>query len=107
MSERVIPQIKMLVTYDLLPDVQDSYSRFVMAELVPMLRQMGLNIQGAWHTVYGDYPSYLTCFAAESLEALETVLASEIWERLEAKIRDYTTHYSIRVVPFKKNTFQF
>lgn len=107
MSEQVIPQVKMLVTYDLAPDAQEAYGRFVLGELVPTVRQLGLTIQGAWQTAYGDYPSHLACFVAENMEALETILASENWQRLEAKFRHYTSNYSVRIVRFKKNTFQF
>ncbi len=106
MSEQVLPQVKLLVTYDVIPSLYDTYNRFVVGELVPAAQQMGLDIYGAWHTAYGAYPSHLACFVAESLEALETIIASEDWRELEMKLQRYTDNYSTKVVRFKAS-FQF
>ncbi len=106
MSETVIPQVKMLITYDVLPGTQDAYTQFVRTELIPVIHKMGLNLYGVWHTAYGAYPSYLATFVAESLETLEAALMSSEWHRLESKLKRYTANYSNRVVRFK-TSFQF
>lgn len=106
MSETVIPQVKLLLSYDILPGVREPYARYMMGEFVPAAGDMGLEMDGAWHTVYGDYPSYLLSFVAENLEILEIALDSDGWRRLEINLKRYTTNFSSKVVRYK-GPFQF
>ncbi len=106
MSDIIIPQVKLLIAYDVLPGVQEEYYQFIVNELVPVAQSMGLYMREAWHTVYGDYPARLAEFVAEDMATLQGILDSEVWERLETKLRSFTTSYSVKVVRFKRG-FQF
>ena len=106
MSDTIIPQIKLLIAYDVLPGVQESYHRFILGEFVPTAESLGLYMREAWHTAYGDYPSRLSTLVAEDLETLLTILDSEEWHSLEETLKSYTTNYSTKVVRFR-HRFQF
>ncbi len=106
MSETVIPQVKLLISYDVLPDVQEDYRQFMLGEFVPKARGMGLEMYGVWHTAYGEYPNRLASFVAETMEALETILDSDEWRLLEVKLGRYTANYTTKVVRFRAS-FQF
>jgi hypothetical protein len=102
----LIPQYKMLITYDILPDKYELYYRYILGEFVPALRELGLHMTFAWHVVYGTYPARLIEFICESRQTLLTVLAHPRWLQLEARLKLYTTHYHRRVVYFH-DRFQF
>jgi hypothetical protein len=46
-------------------------------------------------------------FVAEDRDALETVLKSETFERLEQELDQYVTNYARKTVPLRENLFQF
>lgn len=99
--------IKMLLTYDIKPDLQDRYYQFMLGEMVPTLQSMGLMMGGAWHTAYGDYPVRLVEFLAEDREALDKVIETPTFERLESELLRYVENYRRRTVPVRDNVFQF
>lgn len=99
--------IKMLLTYDIKPDLQDRYYQFMLGEMVPTLQSLGLMMGGAWHTAYGDYPVRLVEFLAEDREALDKVLETPAFDRLESELQRYVENYKRRSVPLRDNVFQF
>jgi hypothetical protein len=99
--------IKMILTYDILPDVQDRYYQFMLGEMVPTLQSMGLMMGGAWHTAYGAYPMRLVEFIAESRATLDNVLSTPAFDRLEGELQRFVTNYRRKTVPLRDNIFQF
>jgi hypothetical protein len=97
---------KVLLTYDIIPETQETYYQFMLGELVPTVQNMGLGMAEAWHTAVGDYPIRLVAFVAESRESVDKILESEQWEELETRLQQYVVNYKRRVVPFR-DRFQF
>ncbi len=106
MSEDLNGYAKVLLTYDIIPETQETYYQFMLGELVPTVQGMGLGMAEAWHTAVGDYPIRLVTFVGETREGVDKVIESEQWEELETRLLQYVTNYSRRVVPFR-NRFQF
>jgi len=106
MSEDLNSYAKVLLTYDIIPETQETYYQFMLGELVPTVQGMGLGMAEAWHTAVGNYPIRLVTFVGESRETVDKVIESEQWEELETRLLQYVTNYSRRVVPFR-NRFQF
>lgn len=106
MSETIVPQVKLLIAYDILPGRREEYYEFIVNEFVPAAQAMGLYMHEAWHTAYGDYPARLAELVAEDVATLYEALDSEEWNRLEARLKSYTSGYSVKVVRFKRG-FQF
>lgn len=96
----------LLLTYDPLPERQEAYFRYVLGEFIPALEQIGLSMRGAWHTAYGPYPLRLASFAAPDIETLRGILASEVFQDLEARLQSYVVNYNRRIVPVRPG-FQF
>jgi hypothetical protein len=90
--------VKLLLTYDPRPEQREEYFRFVMGEFVPALEQLGLTMCEAWHTAYGDYPLRLTGFLAEDMDAMQGVLASDAFRKLEVRLLTFVENYRRRVV---------
>ena len=99
-------EAKLLLAYNIKPNREAEYYRFVLGEFLPNLQDIGLMMVEGWHTAYGDYPMRLIVLRAENEAKLRQVMHSEEWqvgkERLLKLVRDYEE----RIVPAKK-VFQF
>jgi hypothetical protein len=98
---------KLILTYDINGEVQDNYFQFVLGEMVPAMQAQGLQMSGAWHTAYGDYPMRLVEFIAEDQDALTSVLDTPLWSDLERRLRAFVTNYSKKIVRLRDDQFQF
>ena len=99
-------EVKLLLAYNIKPNREAEYYRYVLGEFLPALQNIDLTMVEGWHTAYGDYPMRLLALRAESEVKLRAILQSEEWqvgkERLLKLVRDYEE----RIVPAKK-VFQF
>ena len=98
--------VKMLLTYDPLPDRREAYFNYVLGEFVPALEQMGLKMSEAWHTAYGDYPLRLAGFIASDPRARGERRCSAAFAAREARLQGSVATYTRRIVPFL-GRFQF
>ena len=106
MTDDFTEYTKVLLTYDIIPETQETYYQFMLGELVPTVQGLGLGMAEAWHTAVGDYPIRLVAFVGESRDAVDKVMESDQWEDLETRLQQYVVNYKRRVVPFR-NRFQF
>ena len=100
-------KFKLILTYDIQPDVQDSYFEFMLGEMVPAVQSMGLHMNGAWHTAYGDYPVRLVEFIADDHASVANMLDTRLWNDMERRLRKYVTNYSKKIVRLRDDQFQF
>ena len=98
--------VKLLITYDPMPEKREAYFHFVLGEFVPAMEHLGLTMCEAWHTAYGEYPLRLAVFTADDDVDMEEVLDSSEFLRLEDRLMDYVENYYRRVVPGRQS-FQF
>lgn len=90
--------VKLLLSYDPLPEHREEYFRYVLGEFVPAMENLGLTLCEAWHTAYGRYPLRLTGFLATDRETLEAVMSSEDFVELEGRLQDYVINYRRKIV---------
>ncbi len=105
-TQRRDPRVKLLLTYDILAESQQSYYEFILREYIPALESMGLKMTEAWHTAYGDYPLRMAGFEAADVKALRHIMQSQEWEDLQEKLKQYVVNLEAKVVPYKDG-FQF
>jgi hypothetical protein len=98
--------VKLLLTFDPIPEKRDDYFQFVLGEFVPSLEHLGLQMSEVWHTAYGSYPLRLTGFLAPDRETLDRIMASQDYRDLEQQLLEYVENYSRRIVPLRRS-FQF
>ena len=96
---------KLLLSYNIIPQRHEEYMQFAMNILVPNLQRIGLENEWVWHTAWGDYPIRLIVFVAEEADMREA-MASDTWEQMESRLKDFVSDYSRRVVPYLSG-FQF
>ena len=99
-------RVKMLISYNVVPELQQAYYEFVLGELIPSAQSMGLVLSEAWHTAYGDYPIRLNGFVARDKSTLDRILAGSDWRQLEDKLKRFVTAYHKKVVVYRDG-FQF
>jgi hypothetical protein len=98
--------LKLLLSFDIIPERANCYYEFMLNEMVPRMQVHGLHTIEAWHTAYGDRPLRLIVMAARDLETLECALDSEDWRELEGRLLDLVTNYERRVAT-ARSQFQF
>jgi len=99
-------EVKLLLAYNIRPNREAEYYRYVLGEFLPTLQNMDLIMVEGWHTAYGDYPMRLIALRAESEQNLRTVMQSDEWRAAKEKLLKFVRDYEERVVPAKK-VFQF
>ena len=95
-------RVKMLISYDVVPELQQAYYEFVLGEMIPAAQSMGLVLNEAWHTAYGQYPIRLNGFVAKDRITLDRVLASAEWRQLEDKLKRFVTGFTRKIVPYRE-----
>ena len=98
--------LKLLVTYNIKPNREAEYYRFVLGEFLPSLQNVGLIMVDGWHTAYGDYPVRLIVFQTQEETDIHQALKSNAWKQGKETLLKLVTDYEERLVP-AKNVFQF
>jgi hypothetical protein len=98
--------VKLLLTFDPIPERQEAYFQYVLGEFVPTLEHLGLRMCEFWHTAYGAYPLRLTGFIAPDRTTIESILASDDFRHLEDRLQEFVQNYKRRVVLVSRS-FQF
>jgi len=98
--------VKLLLAYNIKPNREAEYYRYVLGEVLPSLQDVGLMMVEGWHTAYGDYPIRLLAFRAQDDANILEVLKSSQWKDGKEKLLKYVSDYEERLVP-AKNVFQF
>ena len=99
-------RVKMLISYDVVPELQQAYYEFALGEMIPTAQSMGLMLSEAWHTAYGNYPVRLNGFVAKDRATLDGILNSAEWKQLEDKLKRFVTEYKRKIIPYREG-FQF
>ena len=101
------PRFKLILTYDVQPDMQDTYLQFMLGEMVPAVQSLGLQMSGAWHTAYGRYPVRLIEFLGDDQTAINAALDSALWTKMENRLKSYVLNYNRKIVRVRNDQFQF
>lgn len=99
-------EVKLLLAYNIKPNREAEYYRYVLGEFLPTLQNMDLIMVEGWHTAYGDYPMRLIALRAESEQKLRDIMRRDEWKTAKEKLLRLVRDYEERVVPSKK-VFQF
>ncbi len=102
MSEQETDGLKLLITYNMKPDVTQEYFHFMLRRYVPLLQTRGVSMTIAWHTAYGDYPNRLLEFVARDPDKLWALLASDHWRKLNRQLDHFVTDFNFKVVRYKE-----
>ncbi len=93
--------VKLLLSFDIRSGQENGYRRFVIEALLPEAQALGLTPADVWQTAYGDYPERLVGFAAESLDELQRIRASDEWRSLRNRLERFTQNLNERAVQLR------
>ncbi|MBN1564734.1 MAG: hypothetical protein JXA10_12885 [Anaerolineae bacterium] len=106
MTKHIVPRFKLMLFYDLADRHTEDYYQFIMNEMIPIMQAKNVFIFRAFQTISGQQDSThrnrQVEYVAEDLEALAAALNSEEWQAMEAKLRNYVTNYSRKIVRFRQ-----
>ena len=98
--------VKLLLSWDILPEHEQDYFEFVLGEFVPGIQRLGLQPSDAWVTVYGDYPQIQLAVLASSIEVAHKSINTDEWRTLHDKLFAMVQNYTCKIVPARAG-FQF
>jgi hypothetical protein len=90
--------VKLLMSWDIKPGTESDYFEFIVREFAPGMMKLGMQPTEAWYTVFGDGPQILQGSIAEDLPTMQSILASEEWQKLQNKLFDYVTNFNSKIV---------
>ncbi len=92
--------VKLLLSWDILPDRDQEHFEFMIRELAPRLTAMGIRPIEAWFTLYGrnGNPQIVVEGITDTLAMMKTILASEEWDSLKERLMEYITNYQQKVI---------
>lgn len=91
--------LKILLTWDILPNREQEYFEFVISEFIPKIKALGIRPVDAWYTMYGDQPQIMVAATIRSHSALNLVLGSKEWSDLLDNLFLYVENFSYKVIP--------
>lgn len=98
--------VKLIMTWDILPEHEQEYFEFVVREFIPGVQHLGLDLQDAWATVYGEQPQILVGATFPPTIQPNTILNSPEWISLHNQLMDYIENYTQKLVN-PQSGFQF
>ena len=93
--------IKLLLSWDILPDRDQEHFEFMIREFAPRLTALGVKPIEAWFTLYGHdtNPQIVVEAIADNLEKMQGALATAEWQNLKDNLLEYVTNYEQKVIP--------
>ena len=91
--------VKLLMTWDILPNMEQEYFEFVISDFIPEIKQLGISPVNLWYTLYGDQPQIMVVARTQSQSALNVVLASKEWQLLLENLLKFAGNFSYKIVP--------
>ena len=93
--------MKLLLSYEVNPEFLQEYHQFVMANYIPTMQALGLQMSEAWHTAYGDIPNRLIGFVTENREDMLDLLHNETWLKMNEQLEQYVSDFSYKIIPYR------
>ena len=91
--------VKLLMTWDILPNREQEYFEFVIRDFIPEIKGLGISPIDAWYTMYGDQPQIMVAAKTQSQAALNVAMASKEWQRLIESLMQFVDNFSYKIVP--------
>jgi len=91
--------VKLLMTWDILPNLEQEYFEFVIGDFLPEIKQLGIRPADIWYTMYGDQPQIMMAANTQSQASLNIVMASKEWLLLLENLLKFVENFSYKVIP--------
>jgi hypothetical protein len=92
-------KMKLIMQWDIKAGRDSQYLEFIVREFVPAVTQLGLQIDNAWYTLYGNEPQIMVSGIAPNVQALHQIMASPEWEKLLGSLYEHVANFRQKIVP--------
>lgn len=93
--------VKLLMSWDILPNREQEYFEFVISDFIPEIKQLGIRPVNVWYTMYGDQPQIMVAAKTQSQASLNVAMASKEWQHLLDSLLQFVENFSYKVIPAK------
>ncbi|MCX6055073.1 MAG: hypothetical protein NTZ74_09205 [Chloroflexi bacterium] len=97
--------VKLLLTWDILPEHEQEYFEFVIRDFIPGVQRLGCELSDAWATVFGNQPQILVGAVLPNLNRARQLVSSPQWNELNLKLMGFVKNYQQKIIT-AKNGFQ-
>ena len=91
--------VKLLMTWDILPNLEQEYFEFVISEFIPEIKGLGISPVNVWYTLYGEQPQIMIVAKIQSQAALNVAMASKEWQSLLESLMNFIANFTYKVIP--------
>jgi hypothetical protein len=91
-------QVRVILTYDILPGRDQEYFEFLIRELTPGLSKLGLEPIESWYTVYGKHPTILLGGIAEDYRTARAIFEHPEWKVPRERLDKYVTNFQSKIL---------
>ena len=91
--------VKLIMTWDILPNLEQEYFEFVISDFLPEIKQLGIRPVDIWYTLHGDQPQIMVAVKTQSQASLNVVMASKEWLLLLENLLKFVENFSYKVIP--------
>lgn len=91
--------VKLLMTWDILPNREQEYFEFVVGEFIPQIKKLGIRPVDAWYTMYGPPPQIMVTAKAENQALLEVAMSTGEWNRLVNDLITFVDNFVYKIIP--------
>lgn len=92
-------QVKLMMTWDILPGREEDYFEFHIRKFVPTLEKLGLSLHEAWLTVYGAQPRLMAEAVVPTLTGAKRLIHSDEWQDLGSQLEDFVENFEFKLIP--------
>lgn len=90
--------VKLIMTWNIMPEREQEYFEFVVREFIPGAQRLGFELTDAWATVFGSHPQILVGAVLPSVSEAKILLDSADWVSLNNRLLDFVNDYSQKLV---------
>ena len=91
--------VKLVMTWDILPGREEDYFEFHIRNFLPTLEKLGLKLNEAWLTVYGEQPRMMAEAVMNSRASANRILHSTEWLDLGQELEGFVENFKYKVIP--------
>jgi hypothetical protein len=91
--------VKLLMTWDILPNLEQEYFEFMISEFLPEIKELGIRPVELWYTMYGEQPQIMIAAKIQSQAALNVAMATKEWQRLLENLMKFVNNFTYKVIP--------
>lgn len=90
---------KLIMRWNVRPDMESEYFEFLVHELIPAMNKLGINDIQVWYTAYGECEQKMAEGVSESADDMLRIMRTSEWNSLTDRLQGFVVDFSQKVIP--------